>query len=129
MLREIGLLVTCGTVSQSDLYGEELDVHEEPSRDATAASGQGKILVSYGESVMWSFAAEECQSWFVSIARCQSSMSRKTNTLRDLSLSFKFSGLKLLNSGGRTRSSPRKRGPESFNWLRILVLTSRSSYK
>lgn len=69
LLIDIGLLVTCGTVSQSELFGEELDMHEEPSREATSTSGQGKILVSYGESVMWSFAAEECQSWFVGISR------------------------------------------------------------
>lgn len=61
--------MTCGTASQSDLYGEELNVREEPSRDATIVSSQGKILVSYSESVMWSFAAEECQTWFVSISK------------------------------------------------------------
>ncbi len=51
-------------MTQSDLQGDALKVHDEPSRDL-AMGNQGKILVSYGESVTWSLAAEECQTWFV----------------------------------------------------------------
>lgn len=57
------LLVTCGTMSQSDLQGDTLKVNAEPSRDLTT-DNQGTILVSYGDSVAWSLAADECQTWF-----------------------------------------------------------------
>lgn len=52
-------------MSQSDLQGDTLKVNAEPSRDLTT-DNQGKILVSYGDSVAWSLAADECQTWFVS---------------------------------------------------------------
>lgn len=65
--QRIGLLVTCGTMTQSDLQGEQIKLNQEPSREGATASSQGKILVSYGESVMWSFGAEECPTWFVSL--------------------------------------------------------------
>ncbi|KAF7542504.1 hypothetical protein G7Z17_g11507 [Cylindrodendrum hubeiense] len=56
--------------SSSDLQGDALTVNAEPSRDLTMGN-QGKILVSYGESVAWSLAADECQTWFAFISKFQ----------------------------------------------------------
>ncbi|KAF7560841.1 hypothetical protein G7046_g3306 [Stylonectria norvegica] len=61
------LLLTCGSMTQPELLGDQIKVNVEPDRDLSRASSQGNILVSYGESVVWSMAAEECQTWFVSI--------------------------------------------------------------
>ncbi|KAK7423282.1 hypothetical protein QQX98_001072 [Neonectria punicea] len=57
-------------MTQSDLQGDALKVHDEPSRDLVTGN-QGKILVSYGESVTWSLAAEECRTWFAFISKFQ----------------------------------------------------------
>ncbi|CAM1507046.1 Fc.00g066870.m01.CDS01 [Cosmosporella sp. VM-42] len=65
------LLVTCGTMPQSDLQRESVKVNDEPSREATMAGNQGTILVSFGESVVWSFTTEECQTWFAFISKFQ----------------------------------------------------------
>ncbi|KAH7163280.1 hypothetical protein B0J13DRAFT_538265 [Dactylonectria estremocensis] len=64
------LLVTCGTISQSDLQGDALQVHDEPSRDLTVGN-QGQIRVYYGDSVTWSLAVDECQTWFAFVSKFQ----------------------------------------------------------
>ncbi|KAH7171172.1 hypothetical protein EDB81DRAFT_851830 [Dactylonectria macrodidyma] len=64
------LLVTCGTMSQSDLQGDALKVNDEPSRDLTM-SNQGQIRVYYGDSVTWSLEIDECQTWFAFISKFQ----------------------------------------------------------
>ncbi|KAF4448955.1 hypothetical protein FALBO_16728 [Fusarium albosuccineum] len=64
------LLVTCGTMTRDELLGQALEVKEQPSR-APAAEAQGRILVAYGESVVWSLEAEECQTWFAFLSKFQ----------------------------------------------------------
>ena len=50
---------------REDLLGQSLEVKEQPSR-ILATERKGRILVAYGDSVVWSLEAEECQTWFVS---------------------------------------------------------------
>jgi hypothetical protein len=52
-------------MSREDLYGQTIEIKEHPARVLTTER-QGKILVAYGDSVVWSFEVEECQTWFVS---------------------------------------------------------------
>ncbi|KND90120.1 hypothetical protein TOPH_05226 [Tolypocladium ophioglossoides CBS 100239] len=58
------LLVTCGSMSQSDLYGDSLKLNSQPSKQPTGASGSGRILVVHGSAVMWDLNAEDCLTWF-----------------------------------------------------------------
>lgn len=53
-------------MTRDDLLGQTLEIKEQPSR-ALATEAKGRILVAYGESVVWLLEAEECQTWFVSI--------------------------------------------------------------
>ncbi|KAI8684106.1 hypothetical protein NCS57_00076100 [Fusarium keratoplasticum] len=64
------LLVTCGTMSRDDLLGQALEIKEQPSR-ALATEAKGRILVAYGESVVWLLEAEECQTWFMFLSNFQ----------------------------------------------------------
>ncbi|KAL7926663.1 hypothetical protein ACQKWADRAFT_281025 [Trichoderma austrokoningii] len=58
------VLITCSTLQQSDLQGACLKVNTEPSQ----VGASGRILVSYGDSVMWSLTTKECPTWFSFIA-------------------------------------------------------------
>ncbi|PNY27290.1 Uncharacterized protein TCAP_02785 [Tolypocladium capitatum] len=58
------LLVTCGSMSQSDLFGDSLKLNSQPSKQPTGTSGSGRILVAYGSAVMWALDAEDCPTWF-----------------------------------------------------------------
>ncbi|KAM0196791.1 hypothetical protein ACHAPI_005672 [Fusarium lateritium] len=64
------LIVTCGTVTREDLFGQALEIKEHPSR-VLATERKGSILVAYGDSVVWSLAAEECRTWFAFISKFQ----------------------------------------------------------
>lgn len=77
---ETGVLITCSMMQQSDLQGTCMKVNTEPSQ----AGASGKILVSYGEAVMWSLTTKECPTWFVSTASHQSMKSKVANFWRDL---------------------------------------------
>lgn len=52
-------------MAREDLFGQSLEIKEHPARVVTTEH-QGKILVAYGDSVVWSFEIDECQTWFVS---------------------------------------------------------------
>lgn len=52
-------------MTREDLNGQAIEIKEHPARILTTER-QGKILVEYGDSVVWSFGVEECQTWFVS---------------------------------------------------------------
>ncbi|KJZ77848.1 hypothetical protein HIM_02485 [Hirsutella minnesotensis 3608] len=58
------LLVTCGTMSQSDLYGDSLRLISQPSMAQSETCTNGRILVSYGSAVTWIFSVQECPTWF-----------------------------------------------------------------
>lgn len=62
------LLITCGSMSESDLRGEAVTVISDPARDPTLGSDMGRILIRYGDSVLWSFPLQECQTWFAFIS-------------------------------------------------------------
>ncbi|KAI1065854.1 hypothetical protein LB507_000357 [Fusarium sp. FIESC RH6] len=62
------LIVTCGTMAREDLFGQSLEIKEHPAR-AVATEQQGRILVAYGDSVVWSFEIEECQTWFAFLSK------------------------------------------------------------
>ncbi|GKT48103.1 uncharacterized protein ColSpa_08284 [Colletotrichum spaethianum] len=62
------LLITCGSMYEDALRGNTIAVTSEPGREPTANAEQGRILIQYGESVLWSFPLEECQTWFAFIA-------------------------------------------------------------
>ncbi|KAM5383633.1 hypothetical protein ACJZ2D_001870 [Fusarium nematophilum] len=64
------LLVTCGTMAREDLQGEALEVKDQPSRGPTTEA-RGRILVAYGESVVWALEAGECQTWFSFLSNFQ----------------------------------------------------------
>ncbi|KAM0564102.1 hypothetical protein ACHAPJ_000311 [Fusarium lateritium] len=64
------LIVTCGTMPREDLLGQSLEVKEQPSR-ILATERKGRILVAYGDSVVWSLEAEECQTWFAFLSKFQ----------------------------------------------------------
>jgi len=52
-------------MAREDLFGQSLEIKGHPARVVTTKH-QGKILVAYGDSVVWSFEIDECQTWFVS---------------------------------------------------------------
>lgn len=52
-------------MTREDLFGQALEIKEHPSRVLTTER-KGSILVAYGDSVVWSLAADECRTWFVS---------------------------------------------------------------
>ncbi|KAL3306236.1 mg2+ transporter [Colletotrichum asianum] len=62
------LLITCGSMSEAALRGDRVSVVSEPAKDPSHSAESGRILVQYGESVLWSFPLEECQTWFAFIA-------------------------------------------------------------
>ncbi|KAF4997797.1 hypothetical protein FGRMN_3635 [Fusarium graminum] len=62
------LIATCGTMSREDLFGQSLEIKEHPSR-ALVIERKGTILVGYGDSVVWSLAAEQCQTWFAFLSK------------------------------------------------------------
>ncbi|KAJ0319397.1 hypothetical protein Brms1b_003825 [Colletotrichum noveboracense] len=62
------LLITCGSMSEAALRGDSVSVVSEPAKDPSHSAESGRILVQYGESVLWSFPLEECQTWFAFIA-------------------------------------------------------------
>ncbi|PCD22539.1 hypothetical protein FGRA07_03909 [Fusarium graminearum] len=64
------LIVTCGTMTREDLNGQAIEIKEHPARILTTER-QGKILVEYGDSVVWSFGVEECQTWFAFLSKFQ----------------------------------------------------------
>ncbi|OHW93088.1 Mg2+ transporter [Colletotrichum incanum] len=62
------LLITCGSMYEDALRGDTIAVTSEPGREPTPNAEEGRILIQYGESVLWSFPLEECQTWFAFIA-------------------------------------------------------------
>ncbi|CCT63521.1 uncharacterized protein FFUJ_01259 [Fusarium fujikuroi IMI 58289] len=64
------LIVTCGTMTRDDLLGQGLEITERPSR-AVVNECNGRILVAYGDSFVWSFDADECQTWFAFLSKFQ----------------------------------------------------------
>ncbi|GKT54745.1 Mg2+ transporter [Colletotrichum tofieldiae] len=62
------LLITCGSMYEDALRGDTITVTSEPGREPTPNAEEGRILIQYGESVLWSFPLEECQTWFAFIA-------------------------------------------------------------
>ncbi|KAL7946702.1 hypothetical protein V8C42DRAFT_352261 [Trichoderma barbatum] len=68
-----GVLVTCGTMPQSELQGTTVRVNAGLSQPG----GSGRILVSYGGAVMWSLATKECQTWFAFISHFSAFWPRK----------------------------------------------------
>ncbi|PCD45437.1 hypothetical protein AU210_000871 [Fusarium oxysporum f. sp. radicis-cucumerinum] len=64
------LIVTCGTMTRDDLLGQGLEIKERPSR-AVVNERKGRILVAYGDSVVWSFDADECRTWFGFLSKFQ----------------------------------------------------------
>nr|XP_036585489.1 mg2+ transporter [Colletotrichum truncatum]KAF6795540.1 mg2+ transporter [Colletotrichum truncatum] len=62
------LLITCGSMSEATLRGETVSLVSEPARDPTLGADSKRILIQYGDSVMWSFPLAECQTWFAFIA-------------------------------------------------------------
>lgn len=63
-------LVTCGNLSQAELQGDTLKMTSEPSPEPSMAlaAGAGRISVSYGDSVTWTFTTAECPNWFAFIS-------------------------------------------------------------
>ncbi|KAK1985651.1 hypothetical protein LZ30DRAFT_583814 [Colletotrichum cereale] len=62
------LLITCGSMYEDTLRGDTIAVRSEPGRELTPNAEEGRILIQCGESVLWSFPLEECQTWFAFIA-------------------------------------------------------------
>ncbi|KAK1970693.1 hypothetical protein LY78DRAFT_569497 [Colletotrichum sublineola] len=62
------LLITCGSMYEDALRGDTIVVTSEPARGPTPNAEGGRILIQCGESVIWSFPLEECQTWFAFIA-------------------------------------------------------------
>ena len=60
------LLVTCARMPLSALQGNSISVISGPMPEQHKEKSP-KLLVSYGGSLLWSFRADECQTWFVSI--------------------------------------------------------------
>lgn len=67
------VLVTCGTMSQSDLQGTTVKVNPVPCQ----TGGMTRILVSYGGALMWSLPTNECRTWFAFIAHFHAFWPRK----------------------------------------------------
>ncbi|SCV31580.1 uncharacterized protein FFB14_03465 [Fusarium fujikuroi] len=57
-------------MTRDDLLGQGLEITEHPSR-AVVNECNGRILVAYGDSVVWSFDADECQTWFAFLSKFQ----------------------------------------------------------
>ncbi|TDZ13014.1 hypothetical protein C8035_v000464 [Colletotrichum spinosum] len=62
------VLITCGSMSEASLRGDAVKIVSEPARDSTLGADFGRILIQYGDSVLWSFPLQECQTWFAFIA-------------------------------------------------------------
>ena len=92
--------MTCGTMARDDLLGQALEIKEQPSR-ALATEAKGRILVAYGESVVWLLEAEECQTWFVSLLL--SPDWDITDSNRRSCQTFRHFGPRFPNSGTKTR--------------------------
>lgn len=60
------LLITCGTMTDSAIRGDVVDLVSEPSRDLSSfvSGNQAYIYVYYTEAVMYAIPLEECRSWF-----------------------------------------------------------------
>ncbi|CRG89948.1 Dual oxidase 2 [Talaromyces islandicus] len=56
-------LVTCGRMPFTTLKGEAVSLNSAPI-PGPDLSDSPRILVAYGESVLWIFKAEECPTWF-----------------------------------------------------------------
>ncbi|KAM4059652.1 corA-like Mg2+ transporter protein [Hirsutella rhossiliensis] len=64
------LLVTCGSMAQSSLYGDFLKVVSQPSKaQSSTAEASGRILVSYGGAVTWALDVQDCPTWFSFLSR------------------------------------------------------------
>ncbi|PFH60487.1 hypothetical protein XA68_10877 [Ophiocordyceps unilateralis] len=63
------LLVTCASMSQSDLCSASLKLVSQPPQREPGSSGSGRILVSYGSAVLWVFRVRDCPTWFSFVAR------------------------------------------------------------
>ncbi|PHH79574.1 hypothetical protein CDD80_4454 [Ophiocordyceps camponoti-rufipedis] len=64
------LLVTCASMTQSDLCssGSLKLISQPPQRDPGSA-GSGRILVAYGNAVLWVLRVRDCPTWFSFISR------------------------------------------------------------
>ena len=58
------LLITCARLSLASLQGQSITVNSAPVPDTPKKHSLPRILVSYGDAVMWSFAVSDCQTWF-----------------------------------------------------------------
>lgn len=59
-------LITCGSMSETALRGELITIVNEPARSGRGSNnGAARILVSYGEAVLWAIPVLECETWFV----------------------------------------------------------------
>ncbi|KAH6898806.1 hypothetical protein B0T10DRAFT_120301 [Thelonectria olida] len=99
-----GLLVTCGTMRQTDLQGDTLKLNAEPSRDLMTGDG-GRILVSFGNSVSWSFTTNECQTWFAFVSKFQAFWPKTLEFWRQERLLTAAGWHKVLQLASRSRSS------------------------
>ncbi|RDA89977.1 hypothetical protein CP533_0853 [Ophiocordyceps camponoti-saundersi (nom. inval.)] len=63
------LLVTCSSMSQSDLCGRSLKLVSQPPQREPGSSVSGRILVSYGNAVQWILPVRDCPTWFSFVSR------------------------------------------------------------
>ncbi|KAL7904353.1 hypothetical protein GGI35DRAFT_200406 [Trichoderma velutinum] len=98
------VLVTCGTMPQSDLQGTTVKLNTEPGQ---AGGGPGRILVSYGGAVMWSLATKECQTWFAFISHFHAFWPRKLEFWRKDHLLTAENWTKILNQAEGQHSDVR----------------------
>lgn len=64
LLTCVALLVTCSQLPMTDLRGKYIPVKIISSPDPYKDE-QRKLIVKFGNAVLWSFPLDECQTWFV----------------------------------------------------------------
>jgi hypothetical protein len=57
------LLITCTRIPMPDLQADWIDIPDPIPEQLKSPN----LLVSHGGSLLWSFQADDCQTWFVSI--------------------------------------------------------------
>ncbi|KAL8341987.1 hypothetical protein RB601_005236 [Gaeumannomyces tritici] len=58
-------LITCGSMTEATLRGELITIVNEPTRNGRGPNnGLARILVAYGEAVLWAIPVHECETWF-----------------------------------------------------------------
>ena len=64
LILDDSLLITCARVPADELKRPSINVRTVPPPASPTRTGPGRVIVRYGECVMWCFELECCGTWF-----------------------------------------------------------------